>query len=263
MAYVPFAPASLAEIRKHIPRGPLHEYLAKFAWQDKVLFLDDFLGDAINLDMYAVANSSGTSAADFAHNLQRNGAIQSDTGTTDDGSVSIIGAINWYGDYNAGIEVRIKTDVVTDVNLEVGFIDAVPAANAGGVTDEDTPTTAFADGALMSVDTDETFKKLGFYTKGSTAGQGVKRTSLGPVPSLTGTTDALPVADTYFTVAVQLVGNSAYLFVNNKLMASHDDDPQGNLEGGVALAPWIYTRTRSTTAVFTSIDYIAMWADRS
>jgi hypothetical protein len=264
-----FRPASLAELRKITPKGPLYDYLKLWAWQDKVVDFQDFLrpGEFDTTNDWLVANSGGTSAANFAIRADiAGGTIQGDTGTTDNGSISLINAhLAWLGDLNAGMEVRIKTDIVTGYDLEVGFIDAVPAANAGGVNDEDTPTMVAADAALLSIDTDETFTKLGFYTVGSTANFGPHRTSLAAVPALTGTTDALPVADTFFTVTVQMVGNNAYLFVNNKLMASHDEtkDAQGNIEGGVKLAPWVYCRTRSTTAVFPEIDYIAMWQDRS
>jgi hypothetical protein len=263
-----FRPASLAELRKFTAKGPLYDYLKRWAWQDKVIDFQDFLrpGEFDTTNDWLVANSGGTSAANFGIRADiAGGTIQGDTGTTNAGSVSLIGAhCAWLGDLNAGMEIRIKTDIVTNYDLEVGFIDAVPAANAGGVNDEDGPTMVAADAALLAIDTSETFKKLGFYTVGSTANFGPQRTSLGPVPGMTGTTDALPVADTFFTVAVQLVGNNAYLFVNNKLMASHDEskDADGNIEGGVKLAPWVYCRTRTTTAVFPEIDYIATWQDR-
>lgn len=253
-------PMSEKQLRRSMGKGPLFEYLAKFAWADNVLFFDDFLQDTINLDFYALANSGGTSAANFAINVARSGQIKGDTGTDDNGSISMIMPLTWYGDANAGMEVKIKTDIVTSFNLEVGFIDAVPAANAGGVNDEDTPTFVAGDSALFSIDTDETFKTAGFYSNGSTSGQPDSRTSLAGVPSFTSGT--LPVLDTFYTVRIQLVGNNAYCWVNGALVASHDTDADGHIEGGTAVAPWIYCRTRDTTAVFPSIDYIAAWQER-
>lgn len=247
-------------LQRSFGRGHKYDFLNKMAHQDTVFFFDDFLGDAINLDHWAVANSGGTSAADFAKAVGRGGWITADTGTDDNGSLSIVGPLEWYGDAYAGMEIRIKTDVVTDFEIETGFIDAVPAANAAGVNDQDTPTMAASDGALFSVDTDETLKTVGFFTKGSTANQDIKRTTLAGIPGFTN--GNLPVLATFYTVRIQLEGNSAYCYVNNKLVASHNDDPQGNLEGGVALAPWVYCRTRSTTAVFPTIDYVACWQDR-
>lgn len=253
------SPLDRNQLRKRVPGGPLYDFL-DFQSVGKVHFFDDFLGDTINLDNYALANSGGTSAADFAVVAGSGGRIRGDTGTDDNGSLSLIGPLIWYGDNNAGLEMRVKTDIVTGFNLEVGFIDAVPAANAGGINDEDTPTFNAADCALFAIDTDETVVTAGFYTEGSTANQDVKRTTLAGVPGFTSGT--LPVADVFYTVRVQLVGNSAYCWVNGKLVASHDDDAQGNLEGGVALAPWVYCRTRSTTAVFPFVDYIRVWQDR-
>lgn len=241
----------------------LYQYLQRFATQERIYFFDDFLGDAINLDNYAVANGGGAAVASFAINVQRGGVIRATTGTANDdtASASLIMPLNWYGDANAGMEVRFKLETsVVAYKVEVGFIDAVPASNAGGVTDEDTPTAAFADGAIMSIDTSETFTTPGFYTDGSTADQGIKRTSLAAIPGLTN--GVTPIISTYMTVRVQLVGNKAYCFFNGKLVASHDDDAEGNLEGGVALAPWIYVAAKSATSKSLDLDYIECWQDR-
>lgn len=254
------SPMSLKELKRGVSgRGPLQSFLRNFAYPDQVFFFDDFLGDTINLDNYALAKGGGTADASFAIAVARGGTIANDTGTDDNNYTSLIMPLNWYGDANAGMEVRLKFNAVTSLNFEVGFADAAQAT--GVVNDEDTPTGSGSDFAVVSMDTDETLKTLGFYTDGSTTGQGIKATTLAGVPGLTGGTT--PVANTYLTVRVQLAGNSAFCWVNGKRVASHDDDPEGNVEGGVALAPWIYVRCRAGAAArIATVDYIAAWQDR-
>jgi hypothetical protein len=258
-----YRPKSLAELRKAVNKGPLYDYLAKDAWQDRVLFFDDFSGDTINLDNYAVANGGGAGVGSFAINVQSGGVIRATTGTANDAtaSASLIMPLNWYGDKNCGMEVRWKLETsVAAYKVELGFADAAPGSNTGVVNDEDTPTGYGSDFAIMSVDTSETFTTPGFYTDGSTANQGIKRTSMAGIPSLTN--GVTPIISTYITTSIQLVGNSAYCFMNGRLVASHDDDPEGNVEGGVALAPWFYIAANSATSKSLDVDYLAVWQDR-
>lgn len=249
---------SVAQLKRFMPgRGAAHDFLRHLCRRDVVDYFDDFLGDTIDLDMYAVAKAGGTADANFAIAVAANGTIAGTTGTDDNNSHSLVGPLIYYGDNNAGMEVRLKLDVVTSYNLEVGFIDAVPGSSASGVSDVDTPAAAFSDGALIQIDTDQTLATLASVTKGSTAGQGIVATTFA-APAATVLTAA-----TYATLRVQLIGNSAFFWINGVLAASHDADPQGNLEGGVALAPWIYVRTRNTTAKVATVDYIWTWADRA
>lgn len=255
-------PASLNELRKAGNKGPLYDYLRKYAFQDKEFMFDDMHPSTMLATNWAVANSGGTSAANFAAKADAAGGwLQGDTGTDDNGSISLIGQhVGWLGDRNCGMEIRLLTDIVTDFNIETGFATGAPAANASVCTDIDTPAGQ-TDSAVFTVDTDQTIVTAAFFTDGSTANQDVKATTLAGVPGFTSGT--LPVAATAYIVTIQCVGNSAYLFVNNKLVASHDDDAQGNIEGGTAMAPWVYCRTRSGTAVFPEIDYVAVWQDRA
>lgn len=259
-------PNSLAELRKLMGVGKLYDYLKILAYPDKQFFFDDFDGDTINLDNWALANSGGTGAANFAFQAGRGGWVRAATGTTDDGSLSMVGPLTWYGDGNAEVMIRFKCDLSTSINLEFGFIDAVPASNAGGVTDEDTPTLAAADGALFTIDTDETYVKWGFYTKGSTASFNAAKTATGLVAGTIGSsfTSGVHDADEFLTMRVALRGDRAYGFVNGVLVAEHNEAKvtAGCVEGGIALAPWIYARTRNTTTHLVTVDYVACIQDR-
>lgn len=238
--------------------GGMRDFLDFYAFRDKFFFIDDFNGDAINLDYWTVANSSGTSAADFAVSVGNpTGVIQSDSGTTDNGSTSIIGPINYKGDNNCGLWARFKVDDVTSWSFDVGFIDAVPASNTSGVNDVDTPTVHMADGAVLHMNTDQTLAIPAFVTVGSTANQSAYKT----------TTGYTPVNATYMDVVVQIIGNDAFCILNNGVATiSHNlrsgNNAAGFVEGGVALAPWVINLTRNTTAKFMDVDCIAIWSDR-
>jgi hypothetical protein len=155
--------------------------------------------------------------------------------------------------------VRLKLDVVTGHSFEVGLIDAVPGSAGPGVSDVDTPAVTMADGAVLHLDTDQTLTTAAFVTVGSTANQTVKATTLSGFTA--------PTAATFFDVVVQLVGNDAYCIVNNgvDVITHHNGvsaNSAGHVEGGVSLAPWVYNRSRNTTAKLMDIDAIAVWSDR-
>jgi hypothetical protein len=245
-------PLSRVELSKMGGVGPLYRFLEKYATRDVVRMFDDFTGDTINLDLYALANSGGAGAANFATQVLANGVVRGATGTTDNGSISLVGPIIYSGANNAGMEVRLKVDVVTGYNLEVGFIDAVPGSNASGVSDVDTPTAAFADGAVLQIDTDQTLQTLAFVTKG--AAVTIQATTLTtPITVLT--------AATYVTVRIQTVGQKVYLWVNGTLVPHAVT--VNHITAATLLAPWIYARTRDTTAKLVDLDYVDLWADRA
>mgnify|MGYP001565117986 CR=1 FL=1 len=225
--------------------GAMRDFLDFYAFRTTYFHLDDFGGDTINLDYYALA-AAGAAGAVFATNVQNGtGVVRGSTGTDDNAATSLVGPIIFRGDNNAGMWARIKIDVVTGFSFEIGLIDAVPGSAGPGVSDVDTPAVTMADGALIHLDTDQTLTTAAFVTVGSTANQTVKATTL------TGFT--VPTAATFFDVAIQLIGNDAFLIVNGGVdQIAHANGISGNsaghVEGGVSLAPWVYVRTRNTTA---------------
>ena len=213
-------------------------------------------------DYFAVANAAGAGAANFVVTTDaENGIARGNTGTTDDGSISLISPIILFGDRNCFVQGRFLLDVVTGVSFEFGLIDAVPAANGPGVSDIDTPAFTAADCALLHMDTDQTLTTMAFATNGSTAGQPDQKTNLAAPSILT------PVAATYVTCEIRLIGNNASCFVQSAnggfFETKHAFDAQGHTEGGVALAVWVYVRTRNTTAKVPDIDYLWFGQDRN
>lgn len=254
---------SEATLRKEMGKSPLFEFLRMRASDDR-MFMDDIPG--INhfpitmLETYwTPANSGGTSAANFATVVGAGpGYIQGDTGTDDNGSISLVGPIIYQGDLNVGCMFDFQIDDPTQYNLELGFTSAVPGSNAPVVTDIDTPNVAVADAAVLTIDTDQTIATLAFATDGTTANFDDKATTItAPLTNFT--------AATRHRVVIQLFGNYAAVAIDGVWAAIHDAsvDADGCIEGGSLVAPWIYCRTRhSGTAKFPRLYNFAIWQDK-
>lgn len=242
----------------------LANFLRFYARHSRSFQFYDFTENAAIGDYsLAVANSSGTGAANFAvpSTKVRNGALTAATGTSSGGSVSMIGQLILRGADNAGMEMRLQLDAVTAYNLEVGLIDAVPGSNNPGVSDVDTPAANFTNGAVVTIDTAQTITGLATVSKGNASSQAIQATTL------TGTTGL--TAATYMNIGVQLVqsGSSssicqAQFFIDGKMVASHSPSA-GAVNAATLLAPWIYVKTNNTTTKNVTLDYLAFWSDRN
>jgi hypothetical protein len=251
--------------------GGLYELIAPFMISDQIYVCDDFMGDAINLDLYAVANSSGTGAANFAVSVAQNGTIAGATGTDDNGSISMVGPINVSGQQNPYFEWRAKfCATVTSLNFELGVVDAVPATNGSVLTDVDGPTWVGADAAMFSMDTDQTIASIVCASIGSATGQTSQITVLTTASSPLIT----PVANEYIRFGIELVHlpgatgaatdiAQAVFYINGQRVATHGDDTDGAVKASVLLAPWFYVRARAASATRTAtLDYWYLIADR-
>ncbi len=252
---------SLDTLRKKLGgKSDLYEFLSMYAHADVNMKNFQFrsLADFTNADYWTVAKNGGTGNANFALVVASGGYIQADTGTGNNDSVSLVGPIIYSGDENCGMEVRVQSDDITSSNFEIGFIDAVPGSDAGGITDIDTPALGASDAALIAVDDDQTIKTIAFATDGSVSNQDAVATTFA-APAPTNMVNA-----TWHTFRIQLSGNFAAAWVDGILGAVHDagnTHPDGAVEGGVLLAPLIYWRTRDTTASFPKISQISVWQD--
>lgn len=235
-------------------RSPLALYLERFASHSKRYFRDDFEGDTINLDNYALGNGAGAAAVAFSTNVLEGGIVRGVTGTANDAtaSQSLIMPLTWFGDRNCGMEAIFQPSSLSEIKLEVGFIDAVPASNTSAVNNHSTPTFFAADAAVFYFNHTGSTTTCGFYTVGSTTGQPDEKTDLTSTIS----------ASLLNRVRVQLVGNTAACWMNGALVATHHTDPEGYVEGGVAVAPWIYVRANSATSKILYLDQLECWADR-
>ena len=243
-------------------KSDLYEFLSQYATRDVQLEKHEVTGHGgiVSGEYWTLANSAGSSAANFAPVVASGGYIEGDSGTTDNGSVSLRGPIIYSGDQNCGMEVRLQIDDITEANFEFGFIDATPGSNGPGISNIDTPAMTASDGALIAYDTANTITTFAFATDGSVTNQNVAATTF-VAPAST-----VFVNDKWLTFRIQIVGNFAACWTNGILAAVHDagtTQSVGALEGGVLLAPWFYARTREAgVARFPRIQYMNVWQDR-
>lgn len=255
------SPQSLRQLTKG--RGfnsELTGFLLPFARRDFWYKEYDFEEQTINPD-WTVANSSGTSAADFAITANvEDGYLTGDTGTTDNGSVVIrYDTAMFDAARNPGMEVRLQFDTVTDSPVvEIGFHDPATNEYAININDIDTPTlnsNGVTDSIFYCVDGDtaQTLKSAALVTVGTT--DVVAKVVMGASPG------SMPfTAATWSTVLVQGYANKAYAIqdANLQTAAGIATGP----DAGVVMLPYVLVGTRTTTAVFPLIDYIRLWKER-
>ncbi len=252
-------PLSIETLRRKMGvGGPLFEYMKHFASRDVVRHFDDFLGDTINLDDYAVATGGGAASAVWAINVQEDGWIRATTGTAGDATttMSLIGPAIYYGDRNPGMEVRFKPiTAVTEVKIEMGFVDVVPSSNATVVNSVTTPTVnaSVVDAAVYHFRNASSVITNTFATIGTTIS--AAKTAFTPPTAV--------AANTKYRIRIQLIGNTAYLLMDDVLVASHKTAGTDYVEGGNPLAPWIAVQASNGTSKSLDVDYIDRWKDRN
>ncbi len=240
------------------PGSPIFAFLERFSIPTNIWQFDDFLGDAINLDLYAVANGGGASAASYAINTQVGGFIRATTGTANDAtaSASLITPVQWYGDQFAMSEWRwkIPSAAVTEVRVEMGFVDVVPGSNASIFNSLTTPTVnaSVVDAAAYA------------YNHTSSTTSNILGT-IGTTIDAAKTNLTMPTAITTAVaniIRLHMIRNHVYLFVDGAMVAHHDVGGTNYVEGGSALALFSYVRANSATTKSHDIDYIAAMQER-
>ena len=229
---------------------------------DVVYLMEDFLEDAINLDLWDVSQKdTNATAYVIAGTPGLGGTIAGVAGTTDGEGMSIVGPAIWKGDNNCGMEVRMQLSYVTNMQFEIGFADTATNFKDPIVSDIDVVTAGNGAGdfAVIALDTAQTLKTAALVTLGSTPYTVTK--------SLIGT--FAPTVNTYFTARVQLVGDSAMAQIYNAtggLVAqtgiSYVASGAGGIEGGTLVRPYVMVNRVSTTSINPTIDYVRVWQDR-
>ncbi len=251
-------PLSRQEITRIRSWGPLTHFLDFYATADVAHFFDDFLGDTIPGDNWAVANGGGASVASFAVNVQENGVIRGTTGTAGDAtaSASLISPKIWYGDRNAMCIFRWKpVTAVTEVKIEVGFTDVVPGSTAAVVNNVSTPTVngSVADAALLH------FRDLSSTITNELVTIGTSITAA----KTTFTPKTTRASGTYVNTRIQIVTNQVFLWDDGALVASHNAAATDYVEGGNGLALWAYVAASNATSKSLDIDYVRGVSDRN
>lgn len=222
----------------------------------------NFTETTLNGDPWTQTKDAG--AADFSVPSTGivNGAITNGAGTgagSGDGQ-SLLGKAVWRGDNNCFMLIRLKSDVVTTLTLEAGFLDDVTNKTTPAVSDIDTPTIGAgnAELAVLHLDTAETLATMGLVTQGS-GGLTAAKTTLS---TLGGATTFLPTADTFFSLLVALNGNHVHTGIFNAAgnLVARAVKISG-IEGGTLVAPWFAVATLTTASKVITIDDVLLMQD--
>ena len=251
-------PSNVEQIENFSPAGV---FLAMHPWlRPGVCYIeDDFIEDTLSTTRWNLAADGGTT---FAWNLARSGQLQGSTGAVDNDAIAINGDAMWYGDANAGMEARFKIDVVTGFSFEIGFTDALSDETLPAVTDIDTPATGngATDVAVVHLDTDQTLTTAALVGESTGTPFAAQKVAIGTWT---------PTAAKWYTVRVQLGTNAGICKIFDTdvptrpvLVANGEQGLPSLLEGGTAVRPHLYFRTRNTTAKVVDLDFIRVWQDR-
>jgi len=230
-------------------------------------------------------STADASATAFAQDATiAGGAVKGVTGATGEGAMSLFGAPIFQPQLNCGMEVSLKVSAITNIRLEVGWVNVITDKTLPVATDVDgTPTFAAnsTEVAIMSWQTDDTIatpRFVGDSVDFPTAKGATLMTPYG-VPAASQTAWA-PTADTWFSVRVQNygtrassdadpTGSVACMIFNDKnqiVAFSMFDAIAGGGTGGLTpeamLAPWIFGGTINTTSKDVHVRYARAWADR-
>jgi hypothetical protein len=247
-------PTSLAALRRALGRSPLYNILGKNQTQDMFHAVDDFWGDTINLDLYAVANGGGASVASFATQVLEDGWIRATTGTAadDTASASLIGPAIYFGARNPGIEIRFRpVTAVTEARIEMGLIDVVPGSNKSAINSLTTPTvnTSVVEAALYVYN----------HTGSTTTNELVTIGSAVAAQKSTFTPPTAITAATAYTMRLQVDSLGVLLWMDGKLVATL----ASGIAGTVGLCPWVRVSASNATSKSVELDYIETWKQRN
>lgn len=229
---------SSERIRATIPfsgAGTLRDILDVRGW-DVTVWQDDFNGDALDARYPAVTTGVDGTFTKVASAQGGTCALipgASVAGDDEYGGVGL-GGLEWSGDLNAVMAVRLKVDNILTVKLECGFTDSF--ADAGAVNVLATPTYTADDAALWVLDTDDTATWQATGVKATTGAGKIEDSDI-----------VAPVNDTWQTLVVALQGDNA------KFLQFDADGKKtyesiwltDAIEGGTAVGPWVMVQNRA------------------
>lgn len=221
---------------------------------EKVYFHDHFIADADESDWV----EEDTNGCTTSHSAANGGATLLTLGATNDDVGEFSHTAQWSAAKNCIMEARVHTDIITDIGLNVGWVDAdmstdnnmcfeITAAAATLVNARVTDGAAFVfdtDGsvdvwycAAVKADTEGTPATFGGGTYGATTA---------------------PVASTFatFRVALDTLGNATFYY---------NGEAVGYLPTCITtsslLTPYVAVISRTTEAKVVTVDRITMWQD--
>lgn len=245
-------PLSEKQLRKMGGLGYRFDFLKMLAVRDTALQVSDFDIKALDTtNQWTVA--AGATATTWAVRAEAGGWIRGVLGTTAATSGLQISKPQkyWTPSAGAGVAILYRPSAITEIRLEMGFADALPAVNTNIVNSLTTPTfNTVASGAVFAFDHTGSTTTSGLYTIGTSGAAAAK----------VATTTRRPVAATPHFVAIEMVGTTAWLYCGD------DDGITATAIAGVTAAdgmiPFLSCKKSDTTASNVDIDMIATWSGR-
>ena len=237
----------------------LAQFLYPFAFRDVVFWWDDFTQGRTTLtDDYTLGTDACSTA--FAKNVGLGGRIQGVTQNTAVDYIGILTGADWFGDNNAGQEMRWQVDNQVTAKWHQGFHDPLGDNTLTAINDIDTPTitNCAVNLALIARDTSQTLTTTAFITDGCTCCFNATKTNLGTW---------IPTNSVYHVTRVQLATNAASAGVWDacnalQTSAQHGCVTANSVEGGTAMQASLIYGTLACVAKTVTADYWALWEDR-
>lgn len=239
-------PLSLARLRKFTGKGPRYDYLASLASRSASFEKYDFNVKALDTtNLWTVtAHSTSTTWAVLA---EPGGWIRGVTGASvATGAVQIQAPQKyWNGTKGAGMAALIRMSAVTNVRVEVGFADVLPAIGTTALNLASNAFNSIAAGAVYLYDegVGASAAMSGLYTIGSSVAYGAIAT----------TTNRYASGVTLF-VMMEISGTTV------RLWSGDGDTPVAQATGAVTAAdgllPFIMAKTQSGSK---NIDIDCIW----
>jgi hypothetical protein len=222
----------------------------------KVVLFDDFMGDALNTDLYTVTEGTDSATSDAAivtnavNGILRITSGNAGTGLAADG-VFVGSALHWEAD-NGGLtfETKLNLSAITTCQVFLGFSDTVatlemPIDSAGSVN---TITTTATDAVGFFFDTDMSTDT--WWCAGVANGTDATHVSSGVSPTA--------ATDQTFRITVDTSGNAKF-YIDGAYVGA----VANAVTATVNLTPCIVVNLLSTTTSFTvDVDYLYVSQNR-
>ena len=248
------SPLSFAHIKLIEPlNGKLASFLKAFAKEDVYCRQWEFDGNAVIDDFWTFDADATATGFAVPATQELAGVLTGATGATDNGALSMIGVPVVSGDKKAYFHTHFSLSAITDVQFEVGLVDAITDRTLPAVSDIDTPangSNGAADFALVHMDTDQTLQTAALVVDGSTAGMDCTKSNLLWTPT----------AATMHCVRIWTDANDVVWEIDHS--RTYRKSISGEFEGGTLLAPWLYFRTRTTTTRTVKVDMVELMVER-
>ena len=254
-------------VRRLTGVGLMRDLLAVRANVDTIFIYDDFLTEAADQTngFWIKTNSTNATCSFVADTAQ--GIARIATGVTDNEYGLWAGQLSFNTSLNPLIIASVKSNAVTSVKIEVGWSDS--QTNAGCVDAYDTPTSTGADYAVAIVDTDGTNGDLwALVTDGSTTNMNATATQSGEAIGSVPATQTTAAAAVYDRIGITLRAHTAaittaQMYRNGKRLAAHGATTASQIKGAIAICPFLFAQSRTTTSRLVDTDYVIIMQDRS